>query len=65
MLLSSVPLGALTRYKDFLTPPAWRIMMVPRYLPLPPSFTVKQVIKKIYRIFFDFVNISPIAFIAL
>ena len=50
-LIYSVSLEALTRNRDFRTPLDLGITMLPSYLPLPPSFTVKQVLKK-YGIFF-------------
>ena len=45
MLISSISLGVLTRNKDFKTPLGLWITMLPRYLLLPLSFIVKQVLK--------------------
>ena len=62
--ISSLCLGALTRNKDFGTPLALGIMMQLRFVPLLPSYIVKQELKKIMKTFFDFVNVSPTEFIA-
>ena len=52
----------LTRNKDFGTPLAFGIAMLPRFLAFLPSLQNKGL--KIYGYFYDFVNNLPIAFIA-
>ena len=63
MFIFFVSLGVLARNKDFQIL-ALGITMVPRFVPSSPSFIAKQVLKKIYGVFFfNFVNISSIVFI--
>ena len=58
-VISSVSLGILTRNKDFGTPLALGSVMLPRFLPLAPSFTVKQALKNFIEFLLNFVNILP------
>ena len=49
---TSTHLGVVTHNKDFGTPLAFGIMVLPRFMPLSPTFTVKEVLKIYIYIFF-------------